>query len=71
MVTTIAGVYGNSGHMDGGRGTAKFFQPRSLVIDTTNNVAYVADTSSLRKVVLSTGKWASNRKVQYLQQLSM
>lgn len=43
VVTTLAGLPGSSGSTDGTNGTARFFNPFSLVVDGSTNV-YVADT---------------------------
>ncbi|MDO8540879.1 MAG: immunoglobulin domain-containing protein [Opitutaceae bacterium] len=43
VVTTLAGIAGTLGSVDGGPGVARFFQPQGVALDTSGNV-YVADT---------------------------
>ncbi len=54
VVTTLAGLAGNSGGLDGTGGAARFNFPRGLAVDVSGNL-YVADTtnSTLRKVTSS------------------
>jgi sugar lactone lactonase YvrE len=51
MVSTLAGAAGVAGSADGVATSARFNYPRSIAIDSTNNL-YVADTSnsSIRKI---------------------
>src|SRR5439155_1477477 len=51
VVTTMAGIGGNYGNMDGAGNAALFTSPAGLAVDTAGNV-YVADTiaNTLRKV---------------------
>jgi sugar lactone lactonase YvrE len=55
-VTTLAGISGYSGTVDGLAGSAMFNRPADLVVDTLGNL-YVADTGNhtIRKVTLSAG----------------
>lgn len=54
VVTTFAGVAGNSGSSDGSAGTASFNNPLGVAVDNAGNV-YVADTSNstIRKITPS------------------
>ena len=57
VVSTLAGLAGSAGSLDG-TGTAALFQgPQGLAIDTTGSKLYLADTNNhtIRKVVPSTG----------------
>lgn len=51
VVTTIAGVAGSSGAVDGAAAAAKFSQPSGLAVDASGTI-YVADTynNTLRKI---------------------
>ena len=51
VVSTFAGLAGNSGSADGTGNTARFYDPSGIGIDTAGNV-YVADTSNhtIRKI---------------------
>jgi len=51
VVSTLAGMAGNTGTTDGTGATARFNRPRSIALDTAGNV-YVADTDNhtIRKV---------------------
>lgn len=53
-VTTIAGLAGSAGGVDGNAGAARFSSPQSVAIDSAGNV-YVADTgnSTIRKIAPS------------------
>ncbi len=55
VVTTFAGIAGNSGTNDGGASSARFHDPAGIAVDASNNV-YVSDltNSTLRKIT-STG----------------
>lgn len=46
VVSTLAGVAGKPGLVNGPAATARFYQPRSVAADVTGNV-YVADTGNL------------------------
>ena len=54
IVTTFAGMPGNSGSADGAGSNARFFEPNGVAVDTGGNV-YVADTgnSTIRKITLA------------------
>ena len=54
-VTTIAGLAGSSGSMDGTGSVARFYYPEGITTDGTN--LFVADTlnHTIRKVVIATG----------------
>ena len=56
VVSTLAGLTGTVGSVDGAGSAARFQGPQGLAIDVGNNV-YVADTNNhvIRKVVPSTG----------------
>jgi sugar lactone lactonase YvrE len=56
VVSTLAGLTGTVGSVDGAGSAARFQGPQGLAIDAGNNV-YVADTNNhvIRKVVPSTG----------------
>jgi hypothetical protein len=51
VVSTLAGLAGNSGSTDGSGSTARFFNPTRVAVDSGGNV-YVADSSnaSIRKI---------------------
>jgi len=51
QVSTVAGVPGQSGFLDGGTGTARFYQPYGLALDAQGNI-YVADylNFAIRKI---------------------
>lgn len=51
VVTTLAGTAGTAGSADGTNGSAQFYYPSSVTVDSAGNV-YVADTynSTIRKV---------------------
>ncbi len=51
QVSTVAGMPGQSGHVDGPAAAARFFRPEGIAVDTAGNV-YVADTGNrvIRKV---------------------
>ncbi|MCE7991774.1 MAG: T9SS type A sorting domain-containing protein [Roseivirga sp.] len=55
VVTTVAGIKGESADLDGGLETAKFFDPDGLAIDAQGNLL-VADqyTSKIRKISFTT-----------------
>jgi sugar lactone lactonase YvrE len=55
-VSTIAGLAGSSGAIDGTGTAARFFGPQGLALDSAGAL-YVADTdnNTLRKVIMSTG----------------
>lgn len=58
QVTTVAGVAGFSGSLDGSTGSsARFYRPQGLDVDGLGSL-YVADTynHTIRKVVLATGQ---------------
>jgi sugar lactone lactonase YvrE len=48
-VTTLAGLAGSSGSLDGTGSTARFGAPHGVAVDSAGNV-YVADVSTIRKV---------------------
>ena len=54
VVTTLAGQTGNPGSADGTGGSARFFYPQSVAVDSAGNV-YVADTANytIRKIAPS------------------
>ena len=56
-VTTLAGVAGQSGHVDGPLGTARFNGPLGLALDTTSQMLYVAETlnRAIRRINLAKG----------------
>jgi len=56
IVSTVAGLAGSIGSADGTVGTARFFWPSGVAVDSTDNI-YVADTynSTIRKITNSTG----------------
>lgn len=56
-VTTLAGVAGQSGHVDGPLGTARFNGPLGLALDTTSQMLYVAETlnRAIRRIDLAKG----------------
>ncbi len=45
VVTTFAGIAGQSGNLDGPGGSARFNKPQGVAVDAANNV-YVADTNN-------------------------
>jgi sugar lactone lactonase YvrE len=51
VVTTLAGLAGNAGSVDGAGSAARFYNPRGVAVDAAGNV-YVADTfnQTIRKV---------------------
>jgi alpha-tubulin suppressor-like RCC1 family protein/sugar lactone lactonase YvrE len=51
MVTTLAGLAGQSGYVDGQGSTARFNRPRAVAVDT-NGTVYIADTgnNAIRKI---------------------
>jgi hypothetical protein len=49
QVTTLAGTWGLSGHIDGTGAAARFYSPAGVAVDRSGNV-YVADFDSLRKI---------------------
>lgn len=54
VVTTIAGTGGMSGSIDGTGAAARFSNPKGIVADSGGNL-YVADSSTIRKIVDATG----------------
>src|SRR5207245_1130651 len=54
VVSTLAGVAGSSGSVDGASSAARFYQPAGTAVDTTGNV-YVADSGNytIRKITPS------------------
>ena len=57
LVTTFAGLAGNSGVADGPANTVRFYQPEGVVVDTNGNI-YVADygNSTIRKGIPDYGQ---------------
>jgi len=57
VVTTLAGLAGNSGSTDGTGATARFNSPYGITIDGTGTNLYVADTNNhtIRQIVIATG----------------
>jgi sugar lactone lactonase YvrE len=51
MVSTFAGMAGQSGNLDGPGGNAQFYHPQGIAVDSAGNV-YVADTANntIRKI---------------------
>ena len=47
VVTTLAGLAGNSGSADGTGSAARFYYPSGVAVDSTGNV-YVADSTTTR-----------------------
>ena len=58
MVSTIAGLAGKSGSLDGTNNSARFDHPIGLAVDANNNL-YVADTgnSAIRKITPTGTDW--------------
>jgi hypothetical protein len=58
VVTTIAGVAGTPGSVDGTGSAAQFWQPQGVAVDNAGNV-YVADTdnNTIRKITLVGTNW--------------
>jgi secreted PhoX family phosphatase len=58
ITSTLAGLAGASGHMDGTNKFARFKLPEALVVDPTG-IIYVADTGnhSIRKIIPSGNNW--------------
>src|SRR5205809_339331 len=54
--TTIAGLAGNAGSVDGTNSTARFYGPFGAALDNSGNL-YVADANAIRKITLSGGNW--------------
>lgn len=54
VVTTLAGLAGESGNADGTNSTARFYQPNGVAVDGVGNI-YVADTynNTIRKITPS------------------
>jgi len=57
-VSTLAGIVGTKGTIDGAGSTAQFDNPAGLTLDLTGTNLYVADTSGevIRKVAVATGQ---------------
>jgi DNA-binding beta-propeller fold protein YncE len=55
-VTTLAGLAGHKGHLDGGPGTAQFNLPHGVAV-AANGTVYVADTDNhtIRKITPAPG----------------
>lgn len=51
-VTTLAGLYGTGGSVDGTGSAARFVYPQGLAFDNTGNL-YVGDSLAMRKVTLA------------------
>lgn len=49
VVSTVAGVAGQSANVDGNRATARLYFPRSIAVDATG-ILYVSTSSDLKKV---------------------
>jgi hypothetical protein len=58
VVTTIAGLAGNSGNVDGTNNAARFTNPRDVTVDSAGNL-YVADygNNTIRKITPSGTNW--------------
>jgi sugar lactone lactonase YvrE len=52
VVTTLAGLAGSSGSVDGTGSNARFYNPNGVAIDSVNNIIYVVDTGNhtIRKI---------------------
>ncbi|HEY1719590.1 MAG TPA: NHL repeat-containing protein, partial [Verrucomicrobiae bacterium] len=59
VVTTIAGLAGNSGTSDGSNSTARFYAPYGVAVDSATNL-YVTDTDNqiIRKITPMGTNWA-------------
>ena len=57
LVTTLAGLKGTKGSVDGVGGAARFYSPAGVAMDAASGVALVADTDNhaIRRIVLATG----------------
>ena len=57
MVSTIAGVYGAGGYLDGPSSSAEFSYPYGIALDSSNGNIYVADSSNnvIRLINATTG----------------
>ncbi|HSD39543.1 MAG TPA: hypothetical protein VLC92_18700 [Rhodocyclaceae bacterium] len=49
VVSTVAGVVGISGHVDGLGSSARFYAPQGLAVDSNGNL-FVADSTFIRKI---------------------
>jgi sugar lactone lactonase YvrE len=49
VVSTVAGVVGTSGHVDGLASSARFYDPRGLAVDSSGNL-FVAERTFVRKI---------------------
>ena len=58
-VTTVAGLAGNPGHVDGTNSQARFVAPENIVFDQDDN-AYITDNTTIRRMTQQGADWVVN-----------